>query len=59
MKTNFSKIIKDLQRAGYSKAEISREIGCSAVYIGHLANSKRKRPRYELGKRLVELHESI
>ena len=59
MKTNFRKIIKALQNAGYSKAALSREVGCSAVYIGHLASGQRKQPGYDLGKRLIGLYEAI
>jgi predicted transcriptional regulator len=53
--TNFSKIIKDLQKAGYTNALIAHETGFSQTYIGQLEKGYRMQPSYDLGAKLIEL----
>ena len=57
MDIQFSKIIKDLRAAGWYNSEIAAKVDCSAVYIGQLANGNRKEPGYNLGRKLVLLHQ--
>lgn len=57
MRTNFSKIIKDLHKAGWINAYLADECQCSRAYIGQLAKGHRKQPNYDIGRQLVELHE--
>ena len=58
METNFSEVINDLRAAGWKNYEIAAEIECSAVYIGQLVNGHRISPTYDLGRRLIELHQN-
>ena len=55
MRTNFRKVIKDLQRSGFTNALLAHECGCSQTYIGQLAKGHRKQPGYDIGRRMVEL----
>ncbi len=58
MNTDFSKLIKDLQSNKFSNVAISEIIGCSPSYIGQLAKGNREQPGYDLGRRLVLLHQA-
>jgi len=57
MRTNFRKIIKDLQKGGFTKADLARECQCTPTYITQLAKGHRKQPNYDIGKKMVELLE--
>lgn len=56
-KTDFSRIIKDLQLSGLTNREIADISGCSPVFIGQLCNQHRMQPTYDIGRAIVLLHQ--
>lgn len=57
-KVNFRKIIRELKRNDYSDALLAHECACSSTYIKQIGLGK-SRPGYDIGARLIELHEAI
>ena len=57
-KINFRKIIRELKRAEYSDALLAHECDCSQTYIARLAKGD-SRPGYDIGEKLIELHEAL
>lgn len=55
--TNFKRIIRDLQRAGWSQLAIADKTGTTQTNISQLLRGRE--PRYFLGSRLVDLHERV
>ena len=54
---NWAKLIKDLQQAGMTQAEIAASVGCSRPHISDIATGRRgRRMAYEVGAGLVRLH---
>ena len=54
---NWAKLIRDLQQAGMTQAEIAASVGCSRPHISDIANGRRgRRMAYEVGAGLVGLH---
>jgi len=56
MATNFTKIIKDLKKAGWTQADIAKYAGVTDTYISLIARGVRNNPGYDLGRKLVSLH---
>ena len=58
-KTDFRQLINELVDSGYSLELLAHECECGSAYLRQLMNGKRKTPNYDLGRRLVELHEQM
>lgn len=54
MTTNFKKIIKDLNAAGWTQEDIAAWVGCGQTNISAILRGRE--PKYHLGVRLVGLH---
>lgn len=53
----WAKLIRDLQQAGMTQAEIAASVGCSQPHISDIATGRRgRRMAYEVGAGLVRLH---
>lgn len=55
----FSAMIEGLCAAGMTNAEIARRVGCSRQQIWRIESGYSRRPSYELGSRLKELHQKV
>jgi IS30 family transposase len=56
---NWTEIIFDLHRAGFSDAEIARKVNVAPTTINGLKNGQWEEPRYSLGSALLSLHERV
>lgn len=46
------------QMTGYSQGEIASRCGCGQSTISDLLAEKTKGPRYDLGQKIIQLHQS-
>lgn len=53
--TNFQQLIADLNSRGWDNGRIAQKVGCARATIYMLAKGDNQEPRYELGRRLVDL----
>ena len=56
MTPNFKKVIKDLNAAGWTQADIAAWVGCGQTNISAILRGRE--PKYGLGSRLVALHDT-
>ena len=52
-------MIRDLEKKGLTQAEIAEKCMASQPYISQLRNRQRQTPNYEIGERLMALHQSV
>lgn len=57
--TNFQEIITDLRKTGMKDADIARITKTTRQYIGAIGRGDVGKVNYELGARLVKLHEAM
>ena len=54
---DFKRIINELLKCGFTATSIAEHVDTSQPVIHYLRSGKTRMPRYDTGKRLVELHE--
>lgn len=52
-------VIVELEGAGLTQREIAGKAGCSQPYVSQLKSGARKKPEFDIGRALVELHRTI
>ena len=57
MTIDFTKIIKDLQAAGFTQTEIAANIHCNQANVSAILRGRR--PSYDLGSRIIEFHGKV
>ena len=53
------KVIRDLQKEGYSIVDIADEVGCSSANVSALTRYYRRTPSFWTGWSLLKLHQSV
>lgn len=56
---DFSAILNDLRQARYTDTQLAYMCNCTRQYIRRLRVGEAKRPNYEIGRKLVQLHEAL
>lgn len=54
---DFCKLIKELKKSGYTYTEIGAAIGRGESTVRNLARGVAKMPRYDVGYKIVEMHQ--
>lgn len=52
-------LITDLEKSGLTQQEIAGKSGCTQPYVSQLKSGRRKRPDYQRGQALVDLHKKL
>lgn len=52
-------VIGDLEDSGLTQREIAEKAGCSQPYVSQLKSGARKKPKFDVGRALVDLHSTI
>lgn len=55
----FSAMIEGLAATGMTNTEIARKLGCSRQQVWRIETGYSRRPSYELGNRLKQLHDKV
>lgn len=53
---DWKSVIGELEASGLTQKEIADRVGCSQPYVSQLKSGARKKPEFETGQALVDLH---